>query len=107
MVSPFKQVHKHAPMKKLHTITITHCMQAKALVWHDLSAEQLENIRRPHPKKGLTSRDLLAKFIGIKDQNNPRTAISLDLYVHTLQFGQVPRNLAIHTFVIQRACLPP
>ncbi|KAG2437565.1 hypothetical protein HYH02_011207 [Chlamydomonas schloesseri] len=61
---------------------------AKNLVWRDLSSAQLESIRHPHPKKGLTGRDLLAKYTGLADyQTNPKTAIHLDLYVHTLQFG--------------------
>jgi hypothetical protein len=63
--------------------------QARNLVWRDLSAEQLASIRSPHPKKGLTARDLLARFLGISDPSSPKNAISLDLYVHTLQFGQV------------------
>lgn len=58
------------------------------MIWKDLSAEQLENIRHPHPKKGFTGRDLLAKFLGISDPSNPKDAINLDLYVHTLQFGE-------------------
>ncbi|PNW81692.1 hypothetical protein CHLRE_06g256450v5 [Chlamydomonas reinhardtii] len=61
---------------------------ARNLVWKDLSSAQLESIRHPHPKKGLTGRDLLAKYTGLNDyQTNPKTAIHLDLYVHTLQFG--------------------
>ncbi|KXZ53860.1 hypothetical protein GPECTOR_6g778 [Gonium pectorale] len=61
---------------------------ARNLVWKDLTAQQLASIRSPHPKKGLTGRDLLAKYSGLSDyQQNPKTAIHLDLYVHTLQFG--------------------
>lgn len=63
-------------------------VQARNLVWKDLSAQQLEAIRHPHPKKGLTGRDLLAKYVGLKDYtNDPKEAVHLDLYVHTLQFG--------------------
>jgi hypothetical protein len=61
---------------------------ANNLVWKDLSAEQLESIRHPHPKKGKTSRDLLAQFLGFADPSDPKSAISLDLYTHTLQFGE-------------------
>ncbi|GFR43137.1 hypothetical protein Agub_g4154 [Astrephomene gubernaculifera] len=59
------------------------------LVWRDLTAQQLENIRHPHPKKGLTGRDLLARYMDLTDyQRNPKTAIHLDLYIHTIQLGQ-------------------
>lgn len=61
---------------------------AKNLVWRDLSSEQLEQIRHPHPKKGLSPRDLLASFQGITNQTQPKAAIVLDLYVHTLRFGE-------------------
>jgi hypothetical protein len=57
-------------------------------VWKDLTSKQLEAIRHPHPKKGFTGRDILASFTGLSDyQSNPQTAIHLDLYVATLQFG--------------------
>lgn len=69
-------------------------MQARNLVWRDLSAEQLGSIRHPHPKKGLTGRDLLVKYLAIGDPSSPRNAITLDLYVHTLQFGQVRARMA-------------
>lgn len=75
------------------------CVQASNMVWRDLSAQQLENIRHPHPKEGLTGRDLLSQYVGITEagwprgaaalQAEPKNAINLDLYVHTLQFGQV------------------
>lgn len=69
-------------------VSHTCALQARNLVWKDLSSAQLESIRHPHPKKGLTGRDLLAKYTGLNDyQTNPKTAIHLDLYVHTLQFG--------------------
>lgn len=62
--------------------------QAKNLVWADLTEEQLGAIRNPHPRKGLTARELLARFLSITDPKSPLNAIILDLYVHTLQFGQ-------------------
>ncbi len=59
------------------------------MTWRDLRHEQLEDIRNPHPKKGLTGRDLLARFIGLEDHaTNKQSAITLDLYVHALQFGE-------------------
>ncbi|MEW5297179.1 MAG: hypothetical protein WDW36_000404 [Sanguina aurantia] len=68
------------------------------MVWRDLSHQQLENIRHPHPKQGLSGRDLLSQYVGITEagwprgaaaiQAEPKNAINLDLYVHTLQFGQ-------------------
>lgn len=64
---------------------------ARNLVWQDLGAEHLESIRHPHPKKGLTGRDLLAKFSGISDPKNTKSAITLDLYVHALQYAQEQR----------------
>ncbi len=63
--------------------------QAKNLVWRDLSAEQLENIRHPHPKKGQSGRDLLALYTGITNPNDDKSAITLDLYTQTLRFGEV------------------
>lgn len=63
--------------------------QARNLTWRDLSEQQLQSIRHPHPKKGLTGRDLLASFTGTSDHaSSPRSAIALDLYVHTLQQGE-------------------
>eukprot|EP00201_Polytomella_parva_P018872 CAMPEP_0175072598 /NCGR_PEP_ID=MMETSP0052_2-20121109/20011_1 /TAXON_ID=51329 ORGANISM="Polytomella parva, Strain SAG 63-3" /NCGR_SAMPLE_ID=MMETSP0052_2 /ASSEMBLY_ACC=CAM_ASM_000194 /LENGTH=283 /DNA_ID=CAMNT_0016340145 /DNA_START=65 /DNA_END=916 /DNA_ORIENTATION=+ len=61
---------------------------AKSYVWKDLSEQKLGNIRHPHPKKGFTGRDLLAQYNDIRDVKDPRNEIHLDLYVHTLQFGQ-------------------
>lgn len=61
---------------------------AKTFVFKDLTAEQLESIKHPHPKKGQSSRDLLASYLNISDPNEPKQAISLDLYSHTLQFAQ-------------------
>ncbi len=75
-----------ASVSKRHAMLLP--AQARNLVWKDLSAQQLESIRHPHPKKGLTGRDLLAKFTGLSDyQANPKSAIHLDLYVQVLQFG--------------------
>lgn len=69
------------------------CAQAKSLLWHDLTSEQLEQIRSPHPKKGLSGRDLLAQFTGLSSaKSNPKQAIVLDLYVNTLKFGEVCRS---------------
>ncbi|GIL85896.1 hypothetical protein Vretimale_8967 [Volvox reticuliferus] len=62
---------------------------ARNLLWKDLTGQQLESIRHPHPKKGLTGRDLLAKYNGLTDyQQNRKTAIHLDVYINTLQFGE-------------------
>lgn len=63
-------------------------MQADNFIWKDLSQAQLLDIRHPHPKKGLTGRDLLAKHLGIVQPEGLRNSIDLDLYVHTLQFGE-------------------
>jgi hypothetical protein len=62
-------------------------MQAKALVWADLSADQLERLRSP--QKGASARELLAKFLGFTDPSSHTQAILLDMYTYTLQFGQV------------------
>ncbi len=62
-------------------------LQAKNLVWADLSAEQLASLRAP--KKGSTARQLLAKYLDLTDLSQPTQAILLDLYVNTLQQGQV------------------
>lgn len=62
------------------------------MMWVDLSAADLASLRQAHPKAGLTPRDLLAKAMGLADPQNPRQAILLDLYVHTLQFGQQVRE---------------
>lgn len=72
-------------------------LQAKTLVWADLSAEQLESIRHPHPKKGLNGRDLLAKYLGLAPPHQPQQEFSLDLYVHTLQLAQVGRVEGVST----------
>lgn len=80
--------------------------QAKNLVWADLSEEQLALIRNPHPKRGQSPRDLLAKFLGITDPQTPLNAISLDLYVHTLQFGQVSEFAHAWT-PCMHACMHP
>lgn len=64
---------------------------ARNLVWQDLGEEDLESIRHPHPKRGLTGRDLLAKYLKIDEPKNPKNAISLDLYVHVLQYAQEQR----------------
>ncbi|GIL64618.1 hypothetical protein Vafri_18511 [Volvox africanus] len=62
---------------------------ARNLLWKDLTSQQLESIRHPHPKKGLTGRDLLAKYNGLTDyQQNRKTAIHLDVYINALQFGE-------------------
>lgn len=67
--------------------------QAKSLLWQDLTSERLEQIRSPHPKKGLSGRDLLAQFTGLSSaKSNPKQAIVLDLYVNTLKFGEVCRS---------------
>ena len=60
-----------------------------SLLASDLMPEQLAAIRHPNPQKGLSGRDLLARFAGCDDGRDPRSALLLDLYVHTLQFGQV------------------
>ena len=59
------------------------------MVWRDLSAEQLQQVRHPHPKKGVSGRQLLARFLGLNEQADAKQAIVLDMYVHTLRFGEV------------------
>ncbi len=61
--------------------------QAHSLVFSDLSAEQMSQLR--NPKKGLSARELLAKYMGLTDLTQSTQAILLDLYSYTLQFGQV------------------
>ncbi|KAF5837883.1 flagellar C1a complex subunit C1a-32-domain-containing protein [Dunaliella salina] len=58
------------------------------LVWRDLSSENLEMLRNPHMYKNTSPRDLLARLLGIREPQEPKSAILLDFYVHTLQFGQ-------------------
>lgn len=65
---------------------------ARSLVWKCISASQLNDIKHPHPKRNVTSRQLLAKALGLNN-NSPdvKSDISLDLYTRTLQFGQKHR----------------
>mmetsp|Transcript_24263 Transcript_24263/g.66387 ORF Transcript_24263/g.66387 Transcript_24263/m.66387 type:complete len:277 (+) Transcript_24263:121-951(+) len=58
------------------------------LIWRDLSSEQLEMLRNPHLYKNTSPRDLLARLLGIQNPQERKSAILLDFYVHTLQFGQ-------------------
>lgn len=81
-------------------------VQARSLIWSDLSAEQLQSLRAAPGKKTLSPREQLAKFLGIKDPTAPRSAIELDLYMQTLKFGQVqqggwpmPRHSALHAYL--------
>ena len=68
-----------------------YALQAKNLVWRDLDASQLELVRHPHPKQGVSGREHLARFNGLSsDPGDVKSAISLDLYTNTLRFGEVP-----------------
>ncbi|KAL6763783.1 central apparatus associated protein C1a-34 [Haematococcus lacustris] len=61
---------------------------AHSLVWADLSEEQIELLRNaPYIKNELSARDIVAKLSGLHEEV-PREAITLDLYMHTLQYGQ-------------------
>ena len=64
------------------------CLQAHNFVWKDLTSEHLDALRTPR-SRSLPPRHLLAKLMGIRNPNEPKDAILLDFYVHTLQFGQV------------------
>lgn len=65
---------------------------AKNLIWRDLSSDQLAQIRSPDTASGLSSRELLAQYLGLHGTPSPlgdasRTSIGLDLYVSVLRFG--------------------
>ena len=65
---------------------------AKNLIWKDLSSVQISQIRSPDASLGLSSRQLLAQYLGLHATPSPlgdapRTAIGLDLYVSVLRFG--------------------
>ena len=61
--------------------------QAHSLVWMELSAEQIGELRSV---KAAGQRELLAKFLRLGEHaHSPKSAINLDLYAHTLQFGLV------------------